>query len=409
MNQMVRLVGRVGGALDRAARCSRWWRRSWRAPPTSTTRIGCGPGRPQRVLPFRVMAPSTFGTFLRVLHLRSHPPARRGDRRDDPSGVVTRGRVRDEQAMTIDLDSTICRGARQEEAGCRLRLHQGARLPPARGDPGRAPARCSTPGCARAPPSAGTKRFVEELVARVRRGGATGPLVRARRRGVLQLGRSIDTLGRLGVAWSITVHKNPSMQAQSRPSTRTAWATIIYPDGGDAQVAETTYVTGRGKTKRAERRVRLVVRRTRLTDPAQRALWPDWRHHAFITDLDLPTRRGRPVPPRPRHGRARHPRPQGGRRPRALPVGPVLRQRRLARLRRARPQPHPMDRPTRRHPRPTTNSPSPAPSAPASSPFPAASSTAAGRLVLRLPERWPWATAFTDGPRSHLRALPLLT
>jgi hypothetical protein len=39
-------------------------------------------------------------------------------------------------------------------------------------------------------------------------------------------------------------------------------------------VAETTY---KGR--------RLIVRRTRLTDSAQRRLWPDWRHHAFLTDL----------------------------------------------------------------------------------------------------------------------------
>jgi Transposase DDE domain group 1 len=31
-----------------------------------------------------------------------------------------------------------------------------------------------------------------------------------------------------------------------------------------------------------------VVRRTRLTDPAHAQLWPDWRHHAFITNLDDP-------------------------------------------------------------------------------------------------------------------------
>jgi Transposase DDE domain group 1 len=31
---------------------------------------------------------------------------------------------------------------------------------------------------------------------------------------------------------------------------------------------------------------RLVVRRTRLTGTAQQRLWPDWRHHAFLTDLD---------------------------------------------------------------------------------------------------------------------------
>ena len=30
---------------------------------------------------------------------------------------------------------------------------------------------------------------------------------------------------------------------------------------------------------------RLIVRRTRLTDTAPATLWPDWRHHAFLTDL----------------------------------------------------------------------------------------------------------------------------
>ena len=44
-------------------------------------------------------------------------------------------------------------------------------------------------------------------------------------------------------------------------------------------------MTGRHKH---ERRLRLVVRRTRLADPTQLKLWPEWRHHAFITNLDLP-------------------------------------------------------------------------------------------------------------------------
>ena len=47
-----------------------------------------------------------------------------------------------------------------------------------------------------------------------------------------------------------------------------------------------TYVTGGGRTKRRQRTVRLVVRRTRLTEAAQRRLWPEWRHHAFITNRD---------------------------------------------------------------------------------------------------------------------------
>ena len=65
-----------------------------------------------------------------------------------------------------------------------------------------------------------------------------------------------------------------------------AWVDIDYTIGGQAQVAETIYTTGKGKHARS---VRLVVRRTRLTDRAQRRLWPDWRHHTFITnrtDLD---------------------------------------------------------------------------------------------------------------------------
>ena len=39
-------------------------------------------------------------------------------------------------------------------------------------------------------------------------------------------------------------------------------------------MAETTY---KGR--------RLIVRRTRLTDPQHAKLWPDWRHFAFLTDL----------------------------------------------------------------------------------------------------------------------------
>jgi hypothetical protein len=50
---------------------------------------------------------------------------------------------------------------------------------------------------------------------------------------------------------------------------------IDYTPDGVAQVAETIY---KGR--------RLIVRRTRLVDPAQLRLWPDWRYHAFLTDLE---------------------------------------------------------------------------------------------------------------------------
>ena len=62
-----------------------------------------------------------------------------------------------------------------------------------------------------------------------------------------------------------------------------AWVDIDYPAGGQAQVADTGYTTGSGRRQVTRR---LVVRRTRLTDTAQQRLWPHWRHHAFLTDLD---------------------------------------------------------------------------------------------------------------------------
>jgi hypothetical protein len=51
-----------------------------------------------------------------------------------------------------------------------------------------------------------------------------------------------------------------------------AWQRIEYPDGGEAQIAETVYGVRR-----------LIVRRTRLLG-AQAELGPGWRHFCFITN-----------------------------------------------------------------------------------------------------------------------------
>ncbi|MGH3183054.1 MAG: IS1380 family transposase, partial [Streptosporangiaceae bacterium] len=132
----------------------------------------------------------------------------------------------------------------------------------------------------------GTKRFCEELIARLRRCGATGPLTLRADSG-FHSWDLIKTLTRLGVAWSITVHVNASVRQVTAGIGEEDWADITYPDGGAAQVAETTYVTGGGATKRAQRAVRLGARRTRLADATQQQLWPDWRYHCFVTNVDL--------------------------------------------------------------------------------------------------------------------------
>ena len=77
-----------------------------------------------------------------------------------------------------------------------------------------------------------------------------------------------------------------AVRAAIQAIPNTAWTDIAYTNSGHAQVAETTYATGRGKAKRTVRPRRA---RTRLAEGAQQQMWPDWRHHAFITNTELDT------------------------------------------------------------------------------------------------------------------------
>ena len=145
--------------------------------------------------------------------------------------------------------------------------------------------RCCTPGCAKEPANTqrGARRFIDELVARVRRAGATGPLT-VRVDSGFWSNDTIATLNRLDVRYTMAVRcHTPAIAAAIAAIADDAWVDIDYTPDGQAQVAETAYTTGTGR-RRVTRR--LVVRRTRLTDRAQQRLWPDWRHHGFVTDLD---------------------------------------------------------------------------------------------------------------------------
>lgn len=283
VNDTVVLGGRVGGALP------------GRKVLTLVASILAGgthidhanrlrAGATQKVLPFKVMAPSTLGTFLRSFtfgHLRQL------DRviAETIRRAWALGSLAPAGAMTIDLDSTICEVHGHAKHGAaygythKLGYHP---LLATRADTGEVLHARMRKGSSQR----GSKRFVEELIARVRRAGATGGLTVRADAGFWNYAM-IDTLTRLGVHWSVTVRITKHIRACIDAIDDEVWTDIEYPDGGKAQVADTIYVTGKG-TKR-ERRVRLVVRRTRLTGRPQRQLWPDWRHHAFITDLATPT------------------------------------------------------------------------------------------------------------------------
>ena len=282
INRTVRLVGRVGGALP------------GRKVLTLVAAIMAGgshidhvdrlrAGATQAVLPFRVMAPSTLGTFLRSFtfgHVRQLDAViaetiRRAWRLGAGPG---------HDPVTIDLDSTVCEvhgNAKQGAAYGYTKVLGYHPLLATRADTGEVLHARLRKGSSQR----GAKRFAEELVARVRRAGATAAL-RVRADSGFWSYALIDTLSRLDVKWSVTVTINAQIRAAIDAIDAKAWTSIAYPDGGEAQVAETVYVTGQGRHRR---QLRLVVRRTRLTDAAQRRLWPDWRHHAFITNVELAT------------------------------------------------------------------------------------------------------------------------
>ncbi len=123
----------------------------------------------------------------------------------------------------------------------------------------------------------GAGRFVDELLARVRRGGHTGPIVIRANIG-FENHKVMKALDRRGVEFSIGVKQSKKLQKLIEQNPETDWVTVEdYPDTGEAQIAETRLGSWR-----------LIVRRTRLVG-AQAELFPDWRHHAFATNRTVPT------------------------------------------------------------------------------------------------------------------------
>ena len=197
-----------------------------------------------------------------------------------------------EAPLVVDVDSTICEVHGKQKQGAAYGYTKALGYHPllaARADTGEVLGARMRKGSAGS--SRGVVRFVGELVANLRRAGAAGPTTVRADSGFWSW-KLIDRLDAHDFKWSITVALRSSVRTAIQAIRDDAWADIDYTKGGHAQVAETTYATGRGKAKRT---VRLVVRRTRLADSAQQRLWPDWRHHAFITNTELDTAAGQPT------------------------------------------------------------------------------------------------------------------
>ena len=215
-----------------------------------------------------------------VVHVWSCPPARSRQRHRDAapwSAGTTPG------ALVIDVDSTICEvvGKAKQGAGFGythvLGYHPLLATIAGTGEISDGRLRKGSANTQR-----GAKRFVNELVARARRDDPTRELTVRFDSGFWN-GDTIVNLGRLDVRYTMAIRTNVgAVQTAIASIAEEAWRPIDYTCDGEAQVAECDYTSGQG-AKRVTRR--LVVRRTRLTGKTQQKLWPDWRHHAFLTDL----------------------------------------------------------------------------------------------------------------------------
>ena len=176
INDVVDLSGRVGGALP-----GRKVLTLVHAMVAGGSHIDHADvlraGATQAVLPHRVMAPSTLGTFLRSFsfgHVRQLDAVLAETLRRAWSLGAGPGLDR----LVVDLDSTICEvcGKTKHGAGYgytkKLGYHPILATRAGTGELLHVRMRKGSANTQR-----GTKRFVEELVARLRRAGATGELV----------------------------------------------------------------------------------------------------------------------------------------------------------------------------------------------------------------------------------------
>ncbi len=129
----------------------------------------------------------------------------------------------------------------------------------------------------------GRARFVSETVNRVRRLAPDAALTLRADSGFFSWDL-IDTLGRLDTRLLIAVAPNPAIDRAIAAIGEPDWSPIGYTPDGEAQVAATTLTSGRRRADKPARTVHLVARRTRIVG-AQADLWPNWRHHAVVTDI----------------------------------------------------------------------------------------------------------------------------
>jgi hypothetical protein len=229
-------------------------------------------GQTRAVLGHAVAAPSTLGTFLRAF---TFGHVRQLDRvlAVSLARAWAAGAGPGDERLTVDVDSFVGEvfGDQKQGAGYgythKLGYHPIIATRAGTGEVLHIRARKGSANTSR-----GALRFVEELIPRVARAGATGPRLLRADSGFWNV-KIMTRLQSAGWTYSIGVRQQIPVKTAILAIPEADWQALPdYPETGEAQISETTLGSRR-----------LIVRRTRLVG-AQAELWPDWRHFAFVTN-----------------------------------------------------------------------------------------------------------------------------
>ncbi|HEX2707848.1 MAG TPA: IS1380 family transposase, partial [Solirubrobacterales bacterium] len=233
-------------------------------------------GGTEALLGHRAMAPSTLGTFLRAF---TFGHVRQLDRvlGEAIKRAWAAGAGPGAGRLVIDIDSFL-----GEAKG---RLKQGASFGYT-GVRGYHPLLATRAGTGEvlhcrlrkgaANSGRGALRFCEELIARMRRAGATGEIL-IRADSAFHSLKVISYLEAKGCLYSIAVKQHKPIAELIASIPESAWRPVPdYPETGVCELAETTY---------GDRR--LIVRRVHLhAQDEQTELFAYWRHFAFLTNRE---------------------------------------------------------------------------------------------------------------------------
>lgn len=251
-------------------------------------------GSTHAVLGHRVAAPSTIGSFLRAFgfnHARQlDVVARRLLAHAAAAGLSGIG-----QAVTVDIDSTLCETFGLAKQGAREVMRTGRR--------GYHPLVAVLAGTSeivharlrrgRSNDATAAPLFIAETLSRVRRAGATGPIVLRADSG-FYMHDVITACRNANTRFSIGARMLGQLRQVIAAIPEHAWNPIPYflPGAAVAEIAWTPFLQDEhGHDRPDPVPVRLIVRRTPQTvalarNTGQDPLFPVFDYHPFITDRD---------------------------------------------------------------------------------------------------------------------------